>query len=208
MGGGGGNSAQKQAEQQEAERQRQITQSTAAINKLFDAPSRTAQYDQIAADTTKYYTSDLDRQNAEAQRKLKFSLARSGNAGGSLQFDQGAQLGKDYERGLLEATRRGQQAAASLRGQDEATRQNLVAMAQAGLDTTTASSEAASALRSNLQAGQADATANALGDLFSDVNQIYGTSQDAAAARRGMLFGYGSLFSPLFGVGAQPQVGY
>jgi hypothetical protein len=205
--GGGNNQAQQQAAQDEAQRQAQIKQSTGAINALFDDPARKGQYDQLAKDTTAYYTSDLDRQNAVAQRKLKFALGRSGQAGGSTQYDQAKVLGQDYDKGLLEASRRGEQASANLQGQDESQRQSLLAMAEAGLDTTTASSEASSALRSNLQSSQADATANAFGDLFGDVNSLYNTSQDAAALRRGQLYGYGSLFSPVFGVGQQQATG-
>ena len=203
--GGSNNSAQDQANQQEAQRQAQITASTAKINSIFDDPSRQAQYDKLGADTTAYYTSDLDRQNAIAQRQLKFSLARGGQTGGSLQADEGKQLGQDYEKGVTKASQYGQQAASSLQGQDESTRQSLIAMAQAGLDTTTAGSEAASALRSNLQSGQAGSTAQGLGDVFGDVSQVYNASQDAKNARAGSLYGYGSIFSNPLIAQQQPQ---
>jgi len=208
MGGGGNNDAQKQAEQNERERQAQIAQSTAKINALFADPKRQQQYDKLASDTTAFYTQDLDRQNEIAARKLKFALARSGNAGGSLQADEGKVLGQDYEKGLIAATQRGQQAAASLQGQDEQSKQSLIAMAQAGLDTTTAGSEAASALRSNLQAGQSSATAQGLGDLFSDLSNTYQNSLDAKNARQGQLYGWGSLFQPLYGAPQQQPSGF
>lgn len=204
MGGGSSNDAQKAADKAEAERQRQIQQSTAAINAIFDSPERQAQYDKLAGDTTTYLTGDLDRQKAVADRKLKFALARSGQVGGSLQADEGKVLGEDYSKGLVQATQRGLQAGAGLRGEDEATRQSLIAMAQAGLDTTTASSEAASALRANLEAGKANSTANSLADVFGDLSGVYNNSLDAKAQRAGQKYGYGQLYSPMYGIGQQP----
>ena len=84
---------------------------------------------------------------------------------------------------------------------------NEAAMAQAGLDTTTAGSEASSALQANVQGAQANSTAQGLGDIFGDVSQTYNSSLDAKNLRAGSLYGYGSMFgSPLYGVGAaQPQ---
>jgi hypothetical protein len=118
-------------------------------------------------------------------------------------------LGQDYLKGVAQASQKGQQAAANLQGEDEATRQSLIAMAQAGLDTTTAGTEASSALRSNLQAGQAGATAQGLGDIFQDVSSVYNTSQDAKAARQGMLYGYGSIFgNSQFAPSQQQQPSY
>jgi len=206
--GGSDNSAQDAAAQQEAQRQAQITASTQKINQIFSDPSRQAQYDKLAQDTTAYYTSALDRQNKIAQRNLKFYLARSGNTGGSLQATQSEQLGQDYLRGVTQASQKGQEAAANLQGQDESTKQSLIAMAQSGLDTTTAGSEAASSLRSNLQAGQAGSTAQGLGDVFSDLSSTYQNSLDAKNLRAGNLYGYGSIFSnPLYqpGGGGQTQ---
>jgi hypothetical protein len=200
MGGGGGtSSAQKQADANEAERQRKIAESTGAINKMFDDPARQAQYDALGNATTKFYTGDVDKQNTEAQRQLSFALARSGLSGGSEQLDKGKVLTEDYQKALLEASRRGQSAAASLKSSDEQTRQQLIAMAMGGLDATSASSEAASALRSNVEGAQADAGANSLGDLFTNLGNTYQTSQEAAAARRGQKYGYTSLYSPMFG---------
>jgi hypothetical protein len=205
MGGGGGGSAQKQASADEAERQRKIAESTGAINAVFDSPDRQAQYDKLGADTTKFYTTDVDKQNAEAQRQLTFALARSGLTGGSENAYKGKVLGQDYLKGVLEASRKGNAAAAGLRSTDEATRQSLIAMAMSGLDTTTASSEAASALRANVQGSQADATAQSLGDLFGNLQSTYQLSQDAAAQRKGQKYGYTSLYTPQYGPGAQQQ---
>lgn len=199
---GGSNSAAKQAQQNEEARQRQIAQSTAQINSIFDNPSRTGQYDQLTKDTTNYYTDQLDQQKAKNDRQLRFTLARNGQTGGSVQADLGAQAGKDYLQGVLEAQRRGLAAGASLKSQDEQSRANLIAAAQGGLDATSAASQAASALRSNLESGQASSTANAFGDTFGDFATIYQKSQDAKALRDGQLYAYNTIYQPGFGVGA------
>lgn len=201
--GGGSNGAQHQAQANEDRRNAQIKASTRQINRIFDSPGRTAQYGQLAKDTSAYFMQDLDTQKGRADRNLKFSLARNGQTGGSVQTDQGAQLGKDYLKGVLETTRRGQGAAADLQSRDETARANLIAQAQGGLDATSAASNAASALRSNLQSGQATSTANQMGDMFGDFASIYQKSQDAAALHNGQLYAYNTVYQPGFGYGAQ-----
>ena len=57
-------------------------------------------------------------------------------------------------------------------------------MAQSGLDATTGSSRALSALQNNLQAGRSTATAQGLGDAFGTFASLFKRSQEAAAARR------------------------
>lgn len=199
---GGSNKAAKQAQANEDARKRQVAQSTAQINAIFDDPSRTQQYDQLAKDSTTYYTNQLDEQKAKNDRQLRFALARNGQTGGSVQTDLGAQAGRDYLKGVLEAQRRGLGVGASLRQQDEQSRGNLIAAAQGGLDATSAASQAASALRGNLEAGKSTATANAFGDAFGDFASIYQKSQDAKALRDGQLYAYNTIYQPGFGAGA------
>jgi len=199
---GGSDKAAKQAQANEEARQRQIAESTAQINGIFDNPSRAGQYDQLARDTTSYYTGQLDDQKALNDRRMRFAMARNGQVGGSVQADLGAQAGKDYLKGVLETTRRGMAAGASLRSQDEQSRANLIAAAQGGLDATSAASQAASALRSNLESSRPAATANAFGDAFGDFASIYQKSQDAKALRDSFNAGLGGWYQPGFGAGA------
>lgn len=202
--GGGSDSASKQAQANENARQQQIQQSTGQINSIFDNPTRTAQYGQLAKDTTGFFTQDLDQQKAVTDRNMRFAMARNGQTGGSVQTDQGAQIGKDYLKGVIEAQRRGQGAAADLQSRDETSRANMIAQAQGGLDATSAASNSASAMRSNLQAGQATSTANSLGDMFGGFAQIYQRSQDAAQLRNGQLYAYNTVYQPSFGYGQSP----
>ena len=199
--GSSSNNAQKEADRSEKERQAQISQSTGAINAIYDDPSRQAQYDKLSSDTTAFYTGDLDRQKAINDRKLKFALARSGQTGGSVQADQSQTLGEDYLRGVVEAQRRGSAAGANLRGADEQSRSNLIAMAQTGLDATTSGARAASSLRSNLESSMADSTSNQLGDMFGQFGDIYRRSEDRKELQKGQRYAYNTVYQPMFGYG-------
>ena len=197
--GGGSNNAQRAAEQQEAQRQAAIRRSTGEINAVFDDPARQGQVDQLIQDTLGYFRNDLDRQKANTDRSLKFAMARSGLTGGSASVDANRQVGEDYLRGVVEASRRAQEAGANLQMQDENARQSLLAMAQSGLDATTAASRSASMLQGNLQSGRATATANGLGDMFGNFADLYKRSREAAAERRGVQMGLGSYYQPMYG---------
>jgi hypothetical protein len=199
---GGDDSASKAAAAQQAQQQASIAQSTAAVNSIFDNPSRTAQYNQLGSDTTAYYTQQLDNQNAINDRNMKFAQARGGQTGGSVATDQTAQAGKDYLAGVLDAQRRGQAASAGLESSDETERANLIAAAQGGESATQIASQSADALKSNLDTANSANTSNAFGDTFGDMASIYSSSQQAAALRNGQRYAYNTVYQPGFGYGA------
>lgn len=194
MSGGSSNSAQRAAEAAERERQAQIRGSVGRINEAFDNPNRQREIGDYLGATRQFYMNDLNRQKGETDRNLKFAMARSGQTGGKVAIDNAARVGQDYNRGVIESDRRAQSAAADLRSQDESSRLGLIQMAQSGLDATTGSSRALSALRNNLQAGQSTATAQGLGDAFGTFANLFMRSQEAAAARRGEKYVYGTLY--------------
>jgi hypothetical protein len=172
MGAGGGSSkAQKQAAADDAKKQADISSAISGINQIYDNPDRQKQYDQLSADTTKYYTDDVNKQETVAARKQKFALARSGLSGGSEQAYQGKMLGEDYSKALIDASRRGQSAGANLRSADEQSRNNLINMAEAGLDAGTAENQATRTAQSNLLNGQSSATADSIGGAFGDIGR-------------------------------------
>lgn len=199
--GGGNNNAQRAAERQEKERQAAIQRSVGSINQVFDAPGRQGQYNDLYSATHQYLTDDLNRQKGQTDRSARFAMARGGHTGGSVAVDTNRRIGEDFLRGTVEADRRAQGAASDLRLQDEQSRMNLIAMAQSGLDATTAASQASSSLQNNLQAGRATATAQGLGDMFGNFGDLYRRSQEAAAERRGQRDVYNLLYQPGFGYG-------
>lgn len=197
--------AQRSAERAERERQARIASTVSRINQVYDNPSREAEIGDFLNATRQYYRDDLDRQKGDTDRQLRFAMARSGQTGGSVAFDNAKRVGQEYTRGVLEADRRAQAAAADIRAGDEESRLRLIQMAQAGLDTTTASQQAASALRNTLQSGRATATAEGLGDVFGSFADIYRRSRESADQRRGYRDYYNLFYQPGFGYGAPPS---
>lgn len=198
--GGGSDKAQKQAAAADAQKQKDTAAAISGINSIYDSPEHQKQYDQLTADTTKYYTDDVNRQEAIQARQMKFAQARSGLSGGSESAYQGKVLGQDYSKAIIDATRRGNAAGANLRNADESSRNNLIAMAEAGLDAGTASNQATAAAQNNLLTNQSQATADSLGNAFGDVGAIYQNSQDQKQLRNQQVYGYGGLYqSPMFG---------
>lgn len=199
---GPSNDASQAAQQQQQQQQQDIQQGTNQVQAIFSDPARTSQYDELAKATTDYYTNQLNEQQKQANRKLLFSLAQNGQIGGSVQADQNAQLGKEYDQGVLQATQLGQQAKAGLQASDTQEQANLIAAVQGGESGTQAATQAAEAMQSGLQTAQANAQTQALGNVFGDISTLYQNTQNANANRNGYLYGYGSVYSPSFGTGA------
>lgn len=201
--GGGSNRAQQQAEQNERERQEAIRRGTAAVNQAFDDPSRRGYIEGDFLDATRAYLGeDLDRQKSDNDRQLKFAMARSGLAGGSAQVDAAREAGEVYNRGKLEVERRSQGAVADLLGADEQARLNLLAMVQSGLDATTASQRASSAMRNNLLSGKSSSVADGLGDVFGQFADVYRRSQQAKAERDAQKYQFNTVYQPGYFTGA------
>ncbi len=184
MGGESSNKAQRQAEEAEKARQQQINQTTADINRLFDAPGREQQRKDFGQALLAFFTDDANRQKGVADRDLRFAMARSGLTGGSAAVDANRELGEEYSRGILQAGQRAQSAVADMRGQDEQARTNLIGLAQAGLSTGNAATQAAAAMRSSMSGADAAARTHGLGDIFGGVATARQRSEEAAEKRR------------------------
>jgi len=195
VGSSGGN-AQAQAERAEAERQARIAATQRRIESTFATPQREADIADFLNATRGYYRSDADRQQGDAARNLQFALARTGMVGGQYDADTNRRLAETYQRGILEADRRAQSAAANLRASDQQSKQNLLALAQSGLDMTTATTNASQSLRNNLASATADAREGSLGNLFSSFGDIYQQSVKQDEERRAQRDVYRTLYQP------------
>lgn len=182
MSGGGSNKAANQANKLERDRQAAIARTQGAVNRIFDDPRRQGEIADFVAATRQLQTQDLDRQKGKADRELRFALARGGLTGGSTQVDQARRLGDDYARGVLQIDRNAGSAGAGLESADQDARARLIQLATSGLDATTAATQAAAAMRTNLEAGRG--AANALGDAFTSVQPFVKSARDEAARRR------------------------
>jgi hypothetical protein len=194
--GGSNDSAQKAAQAQQEAQQRAIQQSQSQINAIFNNPQRQADIDDFVNATRQFYQQDLDKQKANADRSLKFALAKAGLTGGSEQVDQQEQLGEAYAKGQLQAEQKALGAGASLQDADEQARQRLIALATSGLDATNAGMESAQALQTDLQAARSGVDANAMGDVFSTFNN-FSKNVDAAQQQRDAYKQLYSLYGPI-----------
>jgi hypothetical protein len=199
MGGGGGDPS-AQARRDEQARQARIDTTITGVNQLYDAPERQAQITNYGNDLLSYFTRDLDKQKTVADRDLKFANARSGTIGGSLQVDQNRQLGTDYQEGVLNVGRKAQAGMADLRAADEQSRLNLTSLAQNGLSTTNAATQAAAAMRSALETSSAANKAQGIGDIFGSVLTAKNKSEESAAKRKADKI-YAQPYTPFYGVG-------
>jgi hypothetical protein len=196
MGGGGSNKAAQQQQAAEDARQKAIAGTQRRIESAFSTPEREADIASFLDATRQFYTQDANRQQADAGRNLRFALARSGQTGGQLQADQGGRLFETYQRGLIEADRRAQAAAADLRSADQQAKTNLFGLAASGLDSTTAAQNASQALRSNLAGARATANEGSLGDLFSSFGDVYKQSIEQQEKNRAQKDQYATLYAP------------
>lgn len=194
MGSNSASRAQRQANRAERERQAAIALGTERVNKVFDSPERGKQLEDFLAALRERYTDDANRQKRTADRRLKFSMARSMLTGGSAAVDANRNLGEEYVRGLLDAENTALETQGRLRAQDEASRMDILSMIRQGLDATTAANRAGAAMRANAQIAEGGAFADGLGDIFGGTADIYKRQTEAAERRRGERAAYDSLY--------------
>lgn len=175
-GKGGSKSSDKYARysmEQEKERQRRVQEATNAINNIFNNANRGALYSKQRDAVYRLNSDEVNRQAAEAERDNRFALARNGLLGGSVDVDSNAELQRRTNKGLLSASGIADDAAARLRGADEATKQNLLSMAQQGLNGADVGSMATAQLQNNLNQRASDQTIAQVGNLFGDLANAY-----------------------------------
>lgn len=179
-----GESAADRAQRLEEERQARIADTQKRINAVFDSSGRAADIADVVAAVRERDIGDLDRQKADVDRALRFALARGGQIGGSTQRDQQQGLGEEYGRSLLNVEQRALGVGSDLEARDQDARARLIQLATQGLDATTAASQSAAALRSNLESGRATAYGQQLGDYFTGAGTFIKQANEAAARRR------------------------
>lgn len=182
--------------QAERERENSIKRATGRVNAVFDAPERAAGREGFLAALRENFMRDLNRQKSLADRRLKFSMARSGLTGGSAAVDANRTLGEDFTTGLLSAENRAQGGLADLEAQDEQSRLGILQMVRQGLDATTAAQRAGAAMRTNIESTKTQNLMNGLGDIFGNTASIYKQQQEAQERRRGARDAGVSIYGP------------
>lgn len=143
-------------------------------------------YDQQKAAVFDINKRDVDRQFQETERATRFGLARNGLMGGSEDVDARARLQDINNQGLIKAAGLGDAAAADLRTADERSRQNLITMAQSGVDTGTVQGMAMRNLDATAQDAAGTRSGATIGNLFADLGQSYLRGQTRAGMQAGM----------------------
>lgn len=176
--------AQLAAEQAQ---QTQIQKTIDQINSIFTSPARQAQYKDYYNSTLATLKNSLNQNYVDAQRGLKFGLARTGNIGSSNDVYQHGLLSKDYQTGILNADTQAQGAEAQLENADSATQSALDSMALNGGLATNPVQTAQSDAAANLQQAQGTVAPATFDQLFGDIstqylNQMVTQGQQAANA--------------------------
>lgn len=179
-----GDKAQKAAEQTERERSQRITSNVGRINSAFKG--REGQYADFVNALREQSNSQLGRLRNTAARQSKFALARGGLTGGSAAVDAAGLLKREGDEAALGAERGVQGQLGQLKSADEASRLQMISLAQSGNDVGNAASQTASALRANILGAQNANVVQGLGDVFGQTAANYRAQQEAAARRRGL----------------------
>ena len=178
------NKAADEAAAAEKARQAAIAATQGRVNAVFDSPERQAEIERAIAAQREFETGILNQKKADTDRQLKFALARNGQVGGSTQVDQQRRFGQDYANALLGVERSAQGFGANIRSADQDARARLISLATAGLDATTGAQQAAEAMRVNLQAGNANRTAENVANAFVNFNDFLKSSRERADRQR------------------------
>lgn len=138
---------------------------------------------QVSDATRGYYTDQLARSFAAAERNNRFNLARQGLQGGSTEVDTNRELQTDQALGGTRIDQAARAAAAALDQQREQERMNAISLVNSGAGESAVAS-AQAGLRNSLQNVSTQQRANLFSDLFSSGANAYTNvaQNDALAA--------------------------
>lgn len=225
-GGGGGGSSQssrnlqkEQLRQLQAEEKRRAAEekrrvaAVNRINRLYGVGSnateqlaqRNASYEQVRQSNLGLMLADIARNREDAQRDVRFGLQRSGLTGGSVDVDMQRRLTDADQRSVIQANQYADGQVAKMRSDDEATRADLIARINAGLDADSAAHSATQRMALNRDAALSEPASYALNNLFAGIGNMWNNYQYAQAAANpygqmsksvgGNLGGYGGKIS-------------
>ena len=147
-----------------------------------NAAARQAGYDQIRTSNMAIMNSDIARNRADAERALKFGLARSSLTGGSVDIDENKNILDANQRSTVQANQLADNQVQQVRAQDEADYANSIQKINAGLDADTAITAATAAVKNNRDQAISDPTSSSLNNLFSSVGNFWNNYEYSKAA--------------------------
>lgn len=120
----------------------------------------------VSGATRGYYSDQLARSFAAAERNNRFNLARQGLQGGSTEVDTNRELQTDQSLGATRIDQAARASAAALDQQREQERMNAISLVNSGAGESAVAS-AQAGLRNSLQNVSTQQRANLFGDLFA-----------------------------------------
>lgn len=181
---GGGNSASNAALQQQQQQQGTINSNISQINSAFS--NRQGQYNDYLNALNKSYQTQLNLQQSQSSRGLKFAMARSGMTGGSVAADQGAELKREMGQGTVTASEQAQAKLAALQSSDQASKNQMVSLAESGANIGNAAAQTSTALQANINNAQSALGPDTLGNAFGGIANTVNSINTAAASRMGL----------------------
>lgn len=185
--------AAAQAQQQQQQQQQAINSQIQQINSAF--ANRQSQYNNYLTALNQSYQTQLNLQQSQASRGLKFALARNGMTGSSVAADQGAELQRENAQGQITAEEQAQAKLAGLESSDVATKNQMISLAEAGGNIGNAAQQTATALQANIQNAQQNLGPNTLGQVFGGVSNTVNSLNTGAQQRLGFRAAYANPFT-------------
>ena len=159
-----------------------VDMTTQSAEAKANATARQAGYDQIRTSNMAIMNSDIARNRADAERALKFGLARSSLTGGSVDIDENKNILDANQRSTVQANQLADNQVQQVRAQDEADYANSIQKINAGLDADTAITAATAAVKNNRDQAISDPTSSSLNNLFSSVGNFWNNYEYSKAA--------------------------
>lgn len=178
-GGDGGAAAREDA------RQKRITALKSEIRGQFDTPEREKRFVDIENRTREFFTPNFKQDVSDAQRELKFALARRGTFGGSAQIDAEGRLQDKIQLGERDIGQKVIGARNEAERLDQALLNNLLDQANSDGDRASIISGIPSAQIANAESALGAITRNQLENQFANVGTLFKDISDTRAFNQG-----------------------
>lgn len=175
----------------EADRRRMTDSTTARIDNIFDSPDRQVQYDDFVNALRQRAAIGIAEQKRVTDLNRTFDIARRGLTGGSRDVDTQRQAARQHQENVLGAESKTQDSLNDLKSRDAASRENLVGLANNGLDASTAAARAITSLQQNTSMAKDAAVSQGVGDTLAAGAGYFADQQQGKAYNAGRQSIYG-----------------
>ena len=139
-------------------------------------------YEKVRQNNLGLMLDELSRNRESASRDLRFGLARSGLAGGSVDISENKNIADTNQLGIIQANQLADSQVASMKSQDESTRANLINRINAGLDADSAADAASRQMSLTREQAMAEPKSSAMNNLFQSIGNFWNSYQYSSGA--------------------------